>query len=126
MEVFGSGSTPNRQRISIERVPAAGGRSESLFPVISADYQNVVGVSLDGRVAFYQENPDRFYYLTASGATGEITVALPRLDDGWGYDFSLDSTRYITMGQMSKPGGQTISKIYELDMSPIPRSIGKH
>src|SRR6266404_7669974 len=78
VEVFGSRSTPNRQRISIERVPAAGGRSESLFPVISADYQNVVGVAPDGRVAFYLENPDRFYYLTASGATGEITVALPR------------------------------------------------
>jgi len=126
VEVFGSGSTPNRRRILIDRVPAAGGLSESLFPVTSADYENVVGVSPDGRIAFYQENPDRFFYLTASGATGEISVALPKLDDGWGYDFTLDSMRYITMGQMSNSGGQTTSKIYELDMSPILRSIGKH
>ncbi|MBA2527303.1 MAG: PD40 domain-containing protein [Pyrinomonadaceae bacterium] len=126
VKVFGSGSTPNSHGISIERVPTAGGRSELFFPAFSADYQNVVGVSPDGRVAFYQENPGWFYYLTASGAPGEITVALPPLDDGWAYDFSLHSMRYTTMGQVENPGGRPTSKIYELDMSPILRSIGKH
>lgn len=109
VEVFGSGRTPNRNRISIERVPAAGGRSEPLFPVRSPEYENVVGVSPDGRVAFYQANPRWFYYLTSSGAAGEITVALPPLDDGWGYDFTLDSMRYTTMGQVGNPRAHVLN-----------------
>ncbi len=85
------------QTAAIERVPVAGGRSEPLFPRSALTNHWVVGLSPDARVALFQVNPDRFFYRTASGVEGEISVALPPLDDGWGHDFSLESTRYTTM-----------------------------
>jgi Tol biopolymer transport system component len=63
-----------------------------------------VGLSPDARVAIFQNNPDRFFYRTASGVEGEISVALPPLDDGWGHDFSLESMRYATMTQVHHSG----------------------
>lgn len=90
------GSKPD-YRTAIERVPVAGGQSEPLFPTTPLTTHWVVGLSPDARVALFTNNPDRFFYRTASGAEGEISVPLPLLDDGWGHDFSLASTRYTTM-----------------------------
>ena len=99
----GSGPVPDRHAAYVERVSSGGGATEVLFPVhrVSKDwYENVVGVSPDGRVALYARNPDQFFYMTADGATGEIAVALPALDEGWGHDFTLESTRYATLTQV--------------------------
>jgi Tol biopolymer transport system component len=81
----------------IERVPLAGGPSEPLVPRTGITDCFAVGLTPDARVAFFECNPDRFFYHTASGLEGEISVALPPLDDGWGYDLSLDSTRYTAI-----------------------------
>jgi dipeptidyl aminopeptidase/acylaminoacyl peptidase len=90
---------------AIERVPVAGGRSEPLFPRTMWTNEWVVGLSPDARVAFFQYNPDRFFYRTAAGVQGEISVALPPLDDGWGHDLTLDSRlRYATMTQVLNRG----------------------
>jgi Tol biopolymer transport system component len=83
---------------AIERVPASGGQSEPLFPRTLWTNEFVVGLSPDARVAFFQYNPDRFTYRTASSVEGEISVPLPPLDDGWGNDLTLDRTlRYTTL-----------------------------
>jgi Tol biopolymer transport system component len=84
----------------IERVPVAGGPSERLFPHTALTGHWAVGLSPDARVAIFQDNPNRFYYRTASGEEGEIPVSLPPLDDGWGYDFTLESMRYATITQV--------------------------
>jgi Tol biopolymer transport system component len=85
---------------AIDRVPVAGGRSEPLFPNTALTAHWVVGLSADARVALFQDNPDRFYYRTASGEEGDIQVPLPALDDGWGHDMSMESMRYATMTQV--------------------------
>lgn len=126
VERHGPGRLPDRHAAYIERVPAAGGRSEVLFPVHTALkdwFENVVGVSPDGRVAFYMRNPDQFFYMTASGTTGEITVPLPPLDDGWAHDFTLESMRYATMSQVSD------QRVHVLDLATgrvrdlLPRDV---
>ncbi len=90
VEVYAGGT-------AIERVPVAGAAKRSLFPITPATSTMGVGVSPDARVAIYTMNPDRFFYRTASGGEGEINVPLPKLDDGWGYDFSLDANnRYLS------------------------------
>jgi Tol biopolymer transport system component len=90
---------------AFERVLVAGGRSESLFPYTKFTGGNVVGLSPDARVAFFLENPDRFSYRTISGIDGEISVALPPLNDGWGFNMTLDSSmRYTTMTQIRNEG----------------------
>jgi Tol biopolymer transport system component len=78
-------------------IPIAGGRRESLFSRTPVTGHWLVGLSPDARIALFQDNPDRFYYRTASGVEGAIPVDLPPLDDGWGLDFSLQSMRYATM-----------------------------
>lgn len=85
---------------AIVRVPATGGPAEPLFPSTLLTNHWVVGLSPDARVAVFQNNPDRFFYRTAAGVEGEIAVALPPLDDGWGHDFSLESMRYATMTKL--------------------------
>ncbi len=92
--LFMEGGSPH---VPIDRVPIAGGARESLFPYTPVTVRWVVGLSPDARIALFQHNPDGFYYRTASGTEGEIPVALPPLDDGWGLDFSLQSMRYATM-----------------------------
>lgn len=114
IERYGTGRVPNRHEACIERVPAVGGPTEILFPVHPALrnwFENVVGISPDGRVALYMRNPDQFFYMTSSGATGEITVPLPPLDDGFGIDNTLASTRYATMTQASD------QSVHVLDLS---------
>jgi Tol biopolymer transport system component len=92
------GHNPNNNRqTAIERVPLAGGRRESLVPQALAYPVNRVGLSPDARVAVLQRNPDRFFYRTASGLEGEISVALPPMDWGSGRDMTLNSMRYTTM-----------------------------
>ena len=98
-----------RGQAAIERVPVAGGRSEPLFPRTALTVHWVVGLSPDARVALFQTNPDRFFYRTASGVEGEIAVALPPLDDGWGHDFSLDSMRYATMTKVRNQGVRVLN-----------------
>lgn len=88
----------------IERVPVAGGRSKPLVPRTGITDCFAVGFTPDARVAFFQCNPDRFFYRTASGVEGEISVALPPLDNGWGYDLSLESMRYTAMTQVWNQG----------------------
>jgi len=104
IERYGAGRVRNRHETYIERVPLAGGQPEVLFPVhpaLKEWFEGVVGVSIDGRIALYMRNPDQFFYMTSSGATGEITVPFPPLDDGWGHDATLDSERYLTLTQVS-------------------------
>jgi dipeptidyl aminopeptidase/acylaminoacyl peptidase len=82
----------------IDRVPVAGGRSEVLFPRTAIGDRNRVGLSPDGRVAIFQDNPDRFFYRTATGLEGEISVPLPKpIDWGSGQDMTLASMRYTLM-----------------------------
>lgn len=95
------------RRTYIERIPIAGGPSEAVVPRTSstADAGNieVLGFSPDARVAFFGFDPDRFFYRTASGVEGEISVALPPLDEGWGYSFTLDSSlRYTQMTRVRR------------------------
>jgi Tol biopolymer transport system component len=96
----------NNSPTIIERVPVAGGRSEPLVPLTRGTDHNAVGVSPDTRVAFFHENPDRFFYRTASGAEGEISVALPPpIDDGSGRNMTLNSMlRYTTMTHVQNQG----------------------
>ena len=95
------GHNPNNNRqTAIERIPLTGGRSESLVPQAFANAYpvNRVGLSPDAHVAVFQRNPDRFFYRTASGLEGEISVALPPpMDWGSGRDMTLNSMRYTTM-----------------------------
>jgi len=92
--VANSSSSPG----AIERVPVAGSRSELLFPRTPITDNNRVGLSPDARVAVFQDNPDRFFYRTASGVEGEISVALPPpIDSGSGRDMTLGSMRYTMM-----------------------------
>ena len=88
---------------AIERVPVSGGPSEALFPRTPLTGNFAVGVAPDASVALFQINPDRFFYRTTSGTEGEIPVPLPSLDDGWGHDLSLVSTRYTTMTVVHHP-----------------------
>ena len=123
---YGSGPTPNRHDTYIERVPAAGGPSEVLFPVhrtLKDWFENVIGVSAGGRVALYMRNPDQFYFMTGSGATGEITVPLPPLDDGWGHDFTLDRTRYLTMAQVLDQRVHVLDLVTGQVRTPLPPSV---
>jgi hypothetical protein len=84
--------------IRVERVPVTGGRTDLLFPYTARADGKVVGLSADARVTLFTRNPDRFFYRTVSGVTGEIEVALPAHDDGYGFDWGLDSRmRYDTM-----------------------------
>jgi Tol biopolymer transport system component len=86
---------------SIERVPVAGGPSTPLVARTQITNKQAAGLSGDARVAFFHDNPDRFFYRTASGVDGEISAVLPPLDDGWGYNLTLDSSmRYTTMTQV--------------------------
>ena len=88
-------------RTAVERIPVTGGRSEPLVPRTLFTNVNAVGLSPDGRVAFFLANPDRFFYRTASGVEGEIAVSLPARDEGWGYNLTLDAKlRYVTMTQV--------------------------
>jgi Tol biopolymer transport system component len=84
----------------VERVPVAGGQGEPWVPrtlISASNTVEMMGFSPDARVAFYEVEPDRFFYRTASGIEGEISVPLPPLDDGFGSG-SLDSTlRYTQM-----------------------------
>jgi len=90
-------SPANNRQTAIERVPLAGGRTESLVPHAFAG-ANRVGLSADADVAIFQRNPDRFFYRTASGLEGEISVALPPpIDGGSGRDMTLNSMRYTMM-----------------------------
>jgi Tol biopolymer transport system component len=75
----------------IERLPLAGGESESLFSHTEIFDGYGVGVSTDARVALFVEEPDRFLYRTAAGVEGEVSVALPPFDDAAGANFGLDS-----------------------------------
>ncbi len=82
----------------IERVPVVGGRSEPLIPWTQLTDAQPVGLSPDARVAFFHENPDRFFYRTASGVEGEISVALPPpIDEGDVLNMRLDSMRFTAM-----------------------------
>jgi Tol biopolymer transport system component len=88
---------------AIERVPLTGGRSERVFPHTLGTDAQAVGLSPDARVAFFHENPDRFFYRTASGVEGEVSVALPALDDGDGYNMqftAIDSMRFTFTTQI--------------------------
>jgi len=110
---------------SIERVPAAGGATTPLVPRTRITNRMAVGLSPDRRVAFFQDNPKSFYYRTSSGVEGEIAAALPPLDDGWGYNLTLDSSlRYTTMIYVHKDG-HTTSKILEIDFGPALLAITK-
>jgi Tol biopolymer transport system component len=93
-----------RGQTAIERVTIADGKSERVFSRTPITSNDVVGLSPDARVAFFMRNPDRFFYRTASGAEGEISVALPPLDSGSGYNMGLDSVRYTTMTQVRQQG----------------------
>jgi Tol biopolymer transport system component len=82
----------------IERVPTAGGQREVLFPRTAISDRNRVGLSADGRIAIFQDNPDRFFYRTAAGDEGELPVQLPKpIDWGSGRDMTLASMRYTLM-----------------------------
>jgi Tol biopolymer transport system component len=126
VERYGSGRVRNRHETYIERVPSAGGRAEVLFPVHPARkewFEGVVGVSPDGRAALYMRNPDQFFYMTASGATGEITVPLPPLDDGWGHDATLESTRYLTLALVQDQTVQVLNLASGQVRSPLPPGV---
>jgi hypothetical protein len=69
---------------AIVGIPVAGGRSEPLVPRTPITEAGAVGLSPDERVAFFLMGPDRFFYRTASGLEGEISVSLPPFDDGGG------------------------------------------
>jgi Tol biopolymer transport system component len=105
------------ERQSIERVPAAGGPSEA---VISNSGE--IDGSIDGQIAFYRpdacaQSEGRMAYVTASGARGEFMI--PPGSHGQS-SWSAQTLLTHTVG-----GGPT-STIYELDVSPILRAIGKH
>ena len=85
----------------IERVPVGGGRSEPLVPWTRITDGQPVGLSPDASVAFIHENPDRFFYWTASGVEGEIAVALPPpYDEGDVLNMRLESMRFTAMTQV--------------------------
>jgi Tol biopolymer transport system component len=89
----------------ITRIPVDGGPAEPIFPRTTLIAENTVGVSPDGRVAFFLNNPDRFFYRTASGVEGEVPIALPPLDNGEGNNLTLDAAlRYTTMTTVANQG----------------------
>jgi len=110
---------------SVERVPTAGGRSESLIsypPLVD----NTVG-QIDGHIALYR--PDiaaqaegRVGYITVSGAHGEFNIP----PGSRGFVGSTQSLLTHTTRPSAISQGMPTSKIYELDVSPILGSIGKH
>ncbi len=75
-------------KMAIDRVDVLSGRIEALVPRTMG---TGAGLSPDGRVAISDRDPDRFFYRTDSGIEGEISVALPPLDSGYGYDMGLDA-----------------------------------
>jgi len=92
-------------RTAVERVPVVGGRSEPVVPRTPITGNTVVGLSPDGRVAFFRANPDRYFYRTISGVEGEISVALPPLDTGWSYNPRIESRlQYATFTQVRHQG----------------------
>jgi Tol biopolymer transport system component len=112
---------------ALERVPAAGGRSEGLFRASANSGCWIVGVPRDARVGIFQCNPDGFFFLTAGGEEREITVPLPPLDDGWGYDLTLDSMRYLTMTQVSDRRVRVLSgvtgQVRDISASNVPTRL---
>jgi Tol biopolymer transport system component len=92
-------------RTAVERVSVVGGRSEPVVPRTPITGNTVVGLSPDGRVAFFRANPDRYFYRTISGVEGEISVALPPLDTGWSYNPRIESRlQYATFTQVRHQG----------------------
>ena len=87
----------------IERVPLQGGPREPLVPWTRFTNDQPVGLSPDARVAFIHANPDRFFYRTASGVEGEISVPLPApYDDGDVLNMDLRSLRFTATTQVQK------------------------
>jgi Tol biopolymer transport system component len=92
-------------RTAVERVSVVGGRSEPVVPRTPITGNTVVGLSPDGRVAFFRANPDRYFYRTISGVEGEISVALPPLDTGWSYNPRIElRLQYATFTQVRHQG----------------------
>jgi Tol biopolymer transport system component len=112
---------------ALERVPTAGGRSEGLFPASANSGCWIVGVPPEARVGIFQCNPDGFFFLTAGGEERWITVDLPPLDDGWGYDLTLDSMRYLTMTQVSDRRVRVLSlgtgQVRDVSASNVPSRL---
>jgi hypothetical protein len=107
---------------SIERIPAAGGRSESLisYPRLAEGAGQV-----NGHVAFYR--PDvaaqaegRLAYITASGAHGEFNIP----PGSRGFAQSTQSL-FTHTTEPSRSPAVPFSEIYELDVSPILRALAK-
>ena len=106
--------------VSIERVPAAGGRSESqMSHSPSSPFADITG-QIDGHIAFYR--PDiaaraegRLAYVTASGSFGEL-----RIPPGAG---GFARSKHTLFTRTLDP---TASTIYELDLNPVLRAIRRH
>jgi dipeptidyl aminopeptidase/acylaminoacyl peptidase len=113
----------NDSETRVERVPVAGGRSEPLVPRTDGEF---LGLSPDARVALFHNWPDRFFYRTASGVEGEISVPLPKYDGGRVFNFALDwKLRYTMHTSVVRPGAPHVETIYEIDFAPALQAMMK-
>jgi dipeptidyl aminopeptidase/acylaminoacyl peptidase len=113
------GARPPR---SIDRVPAAGGRSQTVFT-----YPGRGAERIEVAIAFYRpdsraQSEGRIAYVTAAGARGEFRIPPGAEVAQPGLGTTLPRTTLLTVADTLQ--GQPAAKVYELDVSPILQSLG--